>query len=217
MKHHHIHSVVVSYNRLELTQQAVDSYLETVTLPHTLVVVDNGSEQATQDWIEAEALTKRFDAMLLGRNRYPGYATNRGWEQASREVTLLHRADNDFVFLPGWCEQVLRVLAKDVGQIGLRTKKEECDATSNVGGNCVITRKIWDEGLRYDERSWGHEYYPRGWTEDTLMSPAVIEMGYKWTRVKQPCIRPISQEDPNDPYYQETWRLRGIKPPGGMT
>jgi glycosyltransferase involved in cell wall biosynthesis len=214
---HHIHSVVVSYNRQELTAQAIQSYIETVSLPCTLVIVDNGSDPATEDWLKLlPELYGNVNVTLLGKNRYPGYATNRGWEQMPSQTTLLHRADNDFVFLPGWCEEVLRVLAKDVGQIGLRTKKEECDATSNVGGNCVITRKIWDEGLRYDERSWGHEYYPRGWTEDTLMSPAVIEMGYKWTRVKQPCIRPISNEDPNDPYYQETWRLRGIKPPGGL-
>lgn len=215
MKKHRIHSVIISYNRVELTTQAAESYLATVTLPHTLMVMDNGSDDDAVERLTEHAAEHNYTLRPLRKNRFPGYASNRGWEEAPPETTLLHRGDNDFVFLPGWCEQVLHVLKRDVGQIGMRTKKEELDAKSNVGGNNVITKVIWDAGLRYDERPWGHEHYPRGWTEDTLLSPAVIEMGFKWTRVKQPCIRPISQEDPNDPYYQETWRLRGIKPPGG--
>ena len=76
----------------------------------------------------------------------------------------------------------------------------------------MILRSLWDQGLRYDERPWGKEY-PPGWTEDSLFSPAVVNMGYKWTRVKRPCIVPISSEDPSDPYYQTSWELRGIEPP----
>ncbi len=212
---HHIHSVIVSYNRVELTMQAIDSYLHTVTLPNSLVVVDNGSEDIVQDWLAADSV-RGYYVQFLGENRFPGYATNRGWETMPPQTTLLHRADNDFSFLPGWCDEVLECFEDDerLGQLGLRTDAEELRNGHNVGGNCVLRRQLFDEGLRYDERTWAQisKKVP-GYTEDSFMSPAVRQMGWEWGRVKHPCIVSLSREDPSDPYYQRTWRMRGITPP----
>lgn len=210
----HIHSVIVSYNRLELTEQAIVSYWNTVSLPHTLMVVDNGSDLKTVERLEE--LTRWYDVAFvpLGENRYPGYATNRGWERMPPETTLLHRADNDFVFLPGWDKHVVERFAAQpsLGQLGLRTDEEELFNTHNVGGNNVIRRELWDEGLRYDERSWPEitRKVP-GYTEDSFFTPAVKKLGWEWGRVTRPCIRPISREEPGDPYYESTWADRGIK------
>jgi glycosyltransferase involved in cell wall biosynthesis len=213
-----IHTVVVSYQRVELTLEAIRSYLETVTLPFTLLVVDNGSDDRT-----VEALTKadypitdeqilagaKMDILFLPRNVYPGPACNLGFGRAPDDATLLHRADNDFRFLPGWCDEVLVMMENlKLGQLGLRTDEEEQWAKRNVGGNAVFARELWDAGLRYDERPWS-EYDP-GYTEDSLISPAVRQMGYRWARVQRPCIEPISVEDPRDPYYRETWGVRRI-------
>ena len=205
-----IHTCIVSYNRLELTKQAISSYLETVSVPFSLVVVDNGSEPEVRQWLMTEY---DYSIVLLNRNRYPGFATNRGWEMAPRDADFLHRADNDFAFLPGWCEEVERVFrSKKVGQVGLRTGAEEERGQYNVGGNNVIRRKLWDKGLRYDERPWPQlrEEVGPGHTEDSLFSPAVTRMHYTWTRVKKPCIVPLAAEDGDDPYYAETWADRGI-------
>ena len=46
-----IHTVFITYNRLELTKQAIESYLETVTVPYTYMVVDNASEDGTKEWL----------------------------------------------------------------------------------------------------------------------------------------------------------------------
>src|SRR3989337_1998920 len=117
-----LHTVFITYNRLELTKQALSSYLETVAVPHTLVVVDNASTDGTREW-----LLDDFDygIHLLNKNRYPGFACNLGWAQAPPDATHLHRADNDFSFLPGWCEQLQEVFTEKVGQVGLRTDEEE--------------------------------------------------------------------------------------------
>lgn len=208
----HLHSVIISFNRLELLKQCYHSYKETVSVPHSLVIVDNRSDNHTRQWLTRE-VSPHDRVIFLEHNRFPGYACNRGWEAMPAETTFLHRSDNDFVFLPGWCEHFLAKFRDvHVGQVGLRTSREEMGAKSNVGGNNVIRRELWDKGLRYDERPWGEDY-PPGWTEDSLLSPAVIQMGYTWKRVAKPSIVSISREDPDDPYYQETWRLRGITPP----
>jgi len=205
----HIHSVIVSYNRPDLLAQCYASYKETVSIPHTLTIVDNGSERETLAWLSDHVASG--DRMLfLAENKYPGYATNRGWENLPPQTTILHRSDNDFVFLPGWCEEIVRIFNSkpQVGQIGLRTNEEEENASSNVGGNNVIRRKLWDEGLRYDERPWTS--YAPGITEDSYFTPAVEGLGWTWTRVKTPCVRPISTEDASDPYYRQSWKDRRI-------
>lgn len=206
-----LHTVFITHNRLELTKTAIESYLETVSVPYNYVVVDNASTDGTADWI----LENVGNFHLLNENRYPGYAANLGWTLFNADVTHLHRADNDFRFLPGWCEQVQKAFSgKRVGQVGLRTNKEEQWAQFNVGGNNVILRELWDRGLRYDERPWPQirEEVGPGYSEDSFLSQAVVDMGYRWQRVRQPCIESLASGDWSDPYYSKSYGDRGIVP-----
>ena len=207
-----IHSCLITYNRLSLTKQAIESYFATRTGPGSLIVMDNGSTDGTEEWLW-DNKSEDMSVCLIGKNKYPGWATNRGWEEAPEGTVLLHRMDNDFILLDNW-ETHVRLqfsINERLGQLGLRTDEEELHNQHNVGGNCVIRKQLWDEGLRYDERPW-----PKiaakvpGYTEDSFLSPEVRRMGWEWGRVTQPCIRPISSEDPNDEYYQRTWADRGI-------
>lgn len=207
-----LHTVFITYNRLDLTRQAIESYLQTVSAPYTFTIVDNGSTDGTEEWLEEMFDYGNLDEVILLReNLYPGFACNRGWEQAPKDANFLHRADNDFIFLPGWCDEVERMFRSypNIGQLGLRTDEEELHNTHNVGGNCVIRRSLWEIGLRYNETPWP-KMKVRGYTEDSYMSPDVRNMGWDWDRVENQCIVAISSEDPNDPYYQETWAARGI-------
>ena len=200
-----LHTCFITFNRLELTEQAVESYLATVTMPYSYVVVDNGSSDGTEQWLAQS----QHPYLLLAENRYPGYACNRGWERAPADVTLLQRADNDFSFLPGWCEEVERCFRDpQLGQLGLRTDEEEQFVPLNVAGNCVIRRRLWEEGLRWDVRPWG-EYVP-GYGECAGFSATVLEMGYRWDRVQQHVIDYLSTDDWDDPYYAESFGVRGI-------
>ena len=207
-----LHTVFVTYNRLELTKRAIESYLETVSVPYNLILVDNDSTDGTIEW----GLRQDFHMVAMDRNRYPGFATNWGWSHllnfVDPDATHLHRADNDYGFLPGWCEELeKRFGPKKVGQVGLRTSEQEGHAKSNTGGNCVIRRELWDQGLRWDERPWPE--YPPGWTEDSFFSPAVLKMGYRWTRVQKQCIyelQAVYADSNEDPYYEKSWGDRHI-------
>jgi glycosyltransferase involved in cell wall biosynthesis len=213
-----LHTVFISYNRLELTKRAIESYRATVTGDDFYVrVVDNGSTDGTGEWLgEASNQDLIDDYFLLGENRYPGYACNYGWEETHTPVTHFHRADNDHIFLPGWCEEAERMFqdAPTLGQLGLRTDEEELFVKMNTGGNCIIKRELWDLGLRWDERSWPQlrEEVGPGFTEDSLLSHQVKKMNYYWDRVERPCIQPISHESADDPYYIRSWTDRGIRP-----
>lgn len=202
-----LHTAMISYERLDMLKRSIASYLETVSVPHTLVVVDNGSSKNVTNWLREEY---DYGLILLQKNMYPGFATNRGWEAAPLDADFLHRADNDFIYREGWCEHVMERFAEDpkLGQLGLLTDEGENFAPLNVGGNCVIRRKLWDEGLRYDERPWPE--LDIGYSEDSYFSPAVEAMGYRWGRVTRICIDGISTPDPKQRYYRRTYRDRNI-------
>lgn len=199
-----LHTVFVTHNRIELTKQAVASYLETVTVPFSYIVVDNASTDETQPW-----LVQAHPNILLPENRYPGFACNQGWALAPADADFLQRADNDFSFLPGWCDEAEACFNDaGLGQLGLRTDEEEVFCADNVGGNNIIRRELWDAGLRYDERPWTD--YPPAWTEDSYFSPAVEALGWRWGRVSRHIIQDLSLPTWDDSYYRQTFQDRNI-------
>ncbi len=217
-----LHTVFVTHNRLDLTKQAVLTYLETVTVPFSFCIFDNASTDGTREWvmefIQVEMSLCGWNAnyLLSSENKYPGYACNRGWEVAPADATFLQRADNDFSFLPGWCDEVWRCFQDPaLGQLGMRTVEQEGAVEQNVGGNNIIRRELWDAGLRYDERPWPE--YPPAWTEDSYFSPAVAALGWRWGRVETQCIQDLANATTADPYYHQTFTDRnmiGLLPKG---
>lgn len=202
-----LHTVFVTYNRLELTKRTISSYLDTVALPHTMTVVDNASTDGTREWLARCGVEwyPQGTLHLLASNRYPGFAANMGWQHAPPDATHLHRSDNDVEYKPGWCDEVEeRFQDQTLWQLGLRTLEEEGPQAA-VGGNCVIAREAWDAGIRYGERPWVQEPF-----EDSHMSFNVRRRGYEVARVLRPCIEHIGVATRDDPYYQETFAARGI-------
>ncbi|MEX5636526.1 glycosyltransferase family 2 protein [Parafrankia sp. FMc2] len=199
----HLHSCIVSYKRRELTEQTLRSYLSTVAVSYSVVIVDNGSPVEVTDWLAALDVP----VVLLGENRYPGYATNRGWERMPSEATLLHRIDNDTEFLPGWCDRVLAAFADpQVGQVGLAAAGDEPWTSMPrwpVGGNSIIRRELYDAGLRYCERPWT----AGGTMEDHQLTKDVWAMGWQRGWAAE-AIAYLGGGDPE--YYAQTRQARGL-------
>jgi glycosyltransferase involved in cell wall biosynthesis len=206
---------VVSFNRLELLKRTLDSYFETVTLPFELIIVDNASDEETRSWLEASELR----VVYLPENRYPGYATNKGWKFSDESHDILHRSDNDVHYLPGWCEAVVNRFERGhgrggvglkVGQVGLMTDSQEGRGMPAVGGNMVMRRELFKEGVRYGEDGWDVQPW-----EDGAMTRSVINSGWGWARVATQCLVHLGDPpDFNDPYYRTTYEIRGILPEG---
>lgn len=201
----HLHAALVSYNRPRLTLIALESFRATVTLPYTLVVVDNASVPSTVEMLTSQALV-----LALPENRYPGYATNRGWECAPAEATLLQRIDNDVEFLPGWCDAVLRELeAPGVGAVGMAALGDAQwigNPAWPLGGNMVIRREVRAAGLRFDERPWA-----KGWVECGKFTSDLHLLGWQHAYVRTPTIRYL--HDGDEDYTRATHELRGVPLP----
>jgi len=201
-----LHTVVISYNRLDLLQETLSSYLATVTVPYSLMVVDNHSDSDVRAWLGAQL---DYPVLLLRANLYPGAACNIGFEYAPDDATHLHRSDSDMRYLPGWDQEVQCrfVELRRCGQVGLRTDAEELECATNVGGTCVIDRQLWRAGVRWDTRPWEQL---GSTTEDYYLSQEVQRRGWRWTRVRKPCVVHLASGDRDDPYYQHSYGIRGI-------
>ena len=208
-------TALISYNRPELLKRTVASYLETVSMPFDLVIVDNGSDEETLDWLAASGLK----TLLLGENRYPGYAANRAWTLHDESHDFLHRSDNDLHYLPGWCEALVQRFQRGharggpglrVGQVGLMTDAQEGRKVPAVGGNMAIRREVYEEGVRYTDEPWDSVPW-----EDGMMTGSVVAAGWGWARVSTQCLVHLGDPpDFDDPYYVKTYGVRGILPEG---
>lgn len=204
MSGHHLHTVIVSYKRPKLTEQTLRSWQATVTVPHTIVIVDNGSPPDVVAHLE----TLGVPLVLLDANRFPGYATNRGWELMPSQTTLLQRSDNDTDYLPGWCDEMVEAFNDPhVGQYGpIAAGDEWCAAWEHwpVGGNSIISRRIYDQGLRYSERPWTDGTM----IEEHQLTLDVWAMGYQRRFGTKPGI--VYADDGDAAYHAESYGYRGL-------
>jgi glycosyltransferase involved in cell wall biosynthesis len=110
-----ISTVMLCWNRLPLSQRALDSYRATVTVAHELILIDNGSTDGTRDWIQT---VPDVTGLVFDRND-PAAALNEALGRCRGR--LLHVMENDYLYAPGWDRYVLDCFERipDLGQLGL--------------------------------------------------------------------------------------------------
>ena len=223
---------VVCHNRKPYTRDCIESLVANTSLPHRIVAVDNASTDGTPQYLRGMLRVGAIQAVILNdENLYPGAACNQGWREGIRgmpDATYLVRSDNDMLYERGWdrevheCFQVIPAL----GQVSTMNMDEHwrdrqgpapvvpltaSGKTVNVywnsvGGNTAIRRIIWDDGLRYSEKSWKEAPY-----EDRLLSKHIGEMGWIVGAVLPKLVRVNhSRDDEYTEYYKITLRDRGF-------
>ncbi|MCA8990767.1 MAG: glycosyltransferase [Planctomycetaceae bacterium] len=107
--------VLVTFNQLEYTKQCLDSIQMRTVAPYELIVVDNGSTDATVQYLRS-----RRDVRLIENAENRGFpaAANQGIKAARGEQVLL--LNNDTLVTTGWLTRMLTALHVDetVGLVG---------------------------------------------------------------------------------------------------
>jgi glycosyltransferase involved in cell wall biosynthesis len=190
-------TTILNWNRGYLLRKTLESYFETVSVPHEVFVVDNASSDDSRAIIaEFEARFPQLTAILLDENR-GGEALNLGLERSKGRY--LHLSENDLVYQPGWCETALAKFEAfpELGQLSVfgpvTTDEEPWNASpgkltyrrgqivyvtpGNVGTSSFLPREICDSGTRI------HNYPSKTGTflfpDDGRLSAEVKETG-KW-------------------------------------
>lgn len=102
-----ITTIIITYNRLKLTKQCVESYYDTVpNKGHRLLIVDNQSTDGTQEWLKEQEISH----IINPQNYYLGKAWNIGFESIDYHNNWTGKIDNDAVFHQGWAENLYTVI-----------------------------------------------------------------------------------------------------------
>lgn len=147
--------VLLVWNHLEETAACLEALRRTTTLPCRLLIVDNGSESPTREWLEQVRGSESMTVELL-RNPSnlgsPG-GFNRGLRASTaRYVCLL---SNDVQPASGWLEELIKVAESDsrIGIVG---------PSSNTCGQKVppgMTVEQLATALRQTQRGWSEMAY----------------------------------------------------------
>jgi len=204
-----------------------------------VTVIDNASTDGTQEWLRSDELGGGFylhDNLILNKaNRFPGAACNQAWMVGLQKFDATHlcRIDNDCLMHDGWFTEAKDCFNSfpDLGQFGLiemsdakefeyikRTNDETNmsinTGPTNIGGPCIVDRKLWDDGLRYSEMPWQHFGGPTP-QEDVKLSLDIKAMGMFFGNTVDRIVTEMSFGNTDDfySYYERTFAQRGHAAP----
>ena len=135
--------IIPVWNLKHYTEQAVESIIKNTDYPYRLIIIDNGSEKETKEYLESLKNDKRLPGYILIRNEEnQGYtiATNQGMEISDAPYVCLH--NNDTIVCKSWLSEMVAV-AESLKEIGI----------VNPNSNNLGTRKPWYMSLdKYAEK-----------------------------------------------------------------
>ncbi|HEX6289168.1 MAG TPA: glycosyltransferase family 2 protein [Herpetosiphonaceae bacterium] len=136
--------IVVTWNGLHVLRDCLAA-LARQTLPHELIVVDNGSHDATGAWLAQHAPQAKVIALL--RNLGFAGGNNVGLRTATGEYLVL--LNNDTIAAPDFLEQLVAPLADDpwIGSVaGVLTFAHQPQTIASAGivvGRDALHRDLW--------------------------------------------------------------------------
>ncbi|BBP58657.1 hypothetical protein PHLH4_22470 [Pseudomonas sp. St316] len=149
--------VLVTYNNLNLTVQCVNSILRNTTWPnYQLIVVDNGSQDGTGDYLERLRQEVPAAKVILNPdNRGFAAANNQGLREADGDILLL--LNNDTVVPGGWLDPLVRHLRDpSIGLVGPVTNAVGNEAKIEVSYTDIP--QMQDFADRYTEARKGQSF-----------------------------------------------------------
>lgn len=118
--------MMVTYNRLNLTKQTLESFLKTTDCNFNLIIIDNASTDGTVDYIrrfcEENKGTGYFKSYVIKENnKNLGIATGRNQGLMRSKEDWLVTFDNDIIVPNGWLSECINLLSenKQYGTIGV--------------------------------------------------------------------------------------------------
>jgi len=110
--------IVVTWNKLDYIKECVASILRHTTVKSRLIVVDNASNEDTQNYLKGVKGNERVDVQLIFNetNLGPGKARNIALKQIDADYVCF--VDSDVTVTPGWLSKMIN-LAKGYPEIGM--------------------------------------------------------------------------------------------------
>ncbi|MEO5607348.1 MAG: glycosyltransferase [Polaromonas sp.] len=150
--------IMLSYGKHTQTLKAIEGLKETVSIPHEIILYDNGSDAETVDFLKTE-IEDQFDDLHVfygERNLGPAQGRRMALEKARGEWVIIF--DNDEIPEPGWLEELLvrAHSTEKVGAVCCRVafpdeKLQFSGGKSVITDDGIIDLALYDRGERYDD------------------------------------------------------------------
>lgn len=214
-----ISTVMLCWNRVELSRRVLHAYLETISVPYELIVANNASMDSTAEWLDSIEKDPRITAVRHSTTNDPAAALNRALEQCKGELLMV--LENDYLLLPGWDLYALECFKRlpKLGQLSICTPNPfvvESDleglvklARHNVVTSSVFPRGVFvDHGIRYITENLGKSRFPH----DSNFSNQIrsLDLLVAWPSRKMAVSLGFDQREfARDPdYYLQHYRAR---------
>ena len=172
--------MLVTYNRLLLTQRMMASFFQTTTSPYHLIIVDNGSTDGTVEYLQqlqCDVLNLHFyahcqniDLQLNAQNKGIAIGRNQGLKLAAKYGDpFLATLDNDVELPMNWLQQCIAII-EDNPQFEIGVNMEsvsyplktinghtfQVKAAGNLGTACLVMPRSLHTKIGYFDTSMGN-------------------------------------------------------------
>ena len=117
--------IILTYNQIDYTKKCIDSILTNTTGPFELIVVDNGSNDGTVEYLESISFRKYADVRIkiIKNNENKGFAGGNNLGIAASIGDYIIIMNNDVVVTPGWLKRMIDCCEKrpHIGIVGPRS------------------------------------------------------------------------------------------------
>ncbi len=110
--------IVLTWNKVEVTKNFVESLLRSTKLPVRVLFIDNASSDGTPDYLRSLKGTSNCHFEIIFNKENLGFIKGVNQGLAKTTAPFICLANNDLTFTPGWLEDILD-LFKDRPDIGL--------------------------------------------------------------------------------------------------
>lgn len=192
--------MIVTYNRLELTKQTLNSIFENTDHPFNLIFVDNASKDDTINYLYkfcGDKLTECgfFKGFKIQKNdQNMGIAVGRNQALLLAEDEWLVTLDNDVSVPPGWLTESIDILTKNpkYGMIGVNMenvsyplvtingKEFQHKPKGNLGTACIVFPRSFHKLLGFFNTEYTNYAH-----EDADMGMRARLVGYQLGYIKQ--------------------------------
>lgn len=165
--------MLVTYNRLPLTQRMLESLFKNTDSPFRLIIVDNGSTDGTVEWLKSmpqqNSLCQSYDFHFNEKNLGIACGRNRAMKIADKyNDEWLSTLDNDIDLIPNWLSKCLDVLSTnpkfaiglnmegiDYPIMTLNGKSVQFKKKGNLGTACTVFSRKLHETIGFFNTEFG--------------------------------------------------------------
>jgi len=216
---------LTTYNRILFTEQCLRSIIWSEPKFSKIVIVDNNSTDGTRSLI-TEYFMEKFPiiekTIFNAENRHLGAAVVQGWNYLKDDCDVLGWINNDFLFEPGWEENLIDCFTefnldyivgtvrpdREKNKFETQSRKGKYTTTDDVGAAYFLKTEHFLNGVAPSTKPFSKEYVGPG----PAFHKQLKKNKLKGVRLAHPgvLVRDSEYTKPeNIKYYDETFGIRG--------